>query len=308
MQLRRAKIHFLNGVLTPSDEAINTARKELAEIAAREVKDAAKLGVTLTDQNRSLPPDAIVANWYFERNDFDNASRYAAAAFKANPKSYRVADLAVQICFIQDGKLEEARKIATDYLKNNPTDPKATILLGSIDLASKNYATAEKAFRSVVAQKPKDSLFVANDRLANTLYAQYEAAADKKAALPKIQEALKLAMENVKSSKKPNPQAVSTLAWGYYISGNQEAARRNFQAIVQSGRVMPDTAYVGAKMAFQDKNLQQAANLARQAAQSKVFFLHRQDAKNLLKRISEFETADISGSGTAARGQNKTQK
>jgi tetratricopeptide (TPR) repeat protein len=240
--------------------------------ALEKLKEAAKANPSL------LTPEAILANFYEQSGDHENAKKWMAAALAAAPKDFETRWNAGQWA-LQTGQIEEAKSQATAAIQIDPKPLKAKILRGTVALFQKDYSTAERLFEAAHLQSPKD--FDASNNLALVLIEQKDEGKRKRA--------LDFSENNINQygKTKDGAEAASTHGWVLYKMGKIDEAEKYLQAAATSGAFNADTAYYISRL-YADKGRTEMAkqNLER-ALKTTGPFLMRDKAQELLEQLKK---------------------
>ncbi len=214
-------------------------------------------------ENNMLPPEAIVAQYFWKTGDQDNAKKWMIVALQQYPRKLNVRVLATQWAW-ETEQLVEAEKQASAVLQLDPQSLDGLILRGLIARFQRNYKAAEEYFQKAVLLQP--GLFAATNNLALALVEQKSD--DKKSR------ALAYAEQNAQKYQKTNQrgEALGTYGWVLYKLGRYDDAEKALRAAVSGGSFTPDTAYYLARV------------LNKQGG-------HNKDAINLLERCAEDQRA-----------------
>jgi Tfp pilus assembly protein PilF len=197
------------------------------------------------------------------------------AALNAAPRDAKTRLVAAQWAW-ETGQLDEAKQQADAALRLDPKYLEAKILRGVIAMFQKDYKAAEVYFESAHQQSSKD--FAASNNLALALAEQNDE--------PKKAYALDLA--NANAQKYPRMiDALSTYGWVLYRRGQLDDAEKVLRAVATGGSLTADTAYYWACI-LKDRGQEAVAKQWLESAlRSPAPFLHREEAKALLAKLSE---------------------
>jgi tetratricopeptide (TPR) repeat protein len=226
-----------------------------------------------------LPPEAIVAEFYWRTGDQENAQRWMVVALREKPRDIKVRLLATQWAW-ETGKLVEAERQANAVLQLDPQSLDGLVLRGLIARFQKNYKAAEEYSQRAVLLKP--TLFAATNNLALALAEQNS---DEK----KLR-ALDYAESNAKQYQKTNQasEAFSTYGWVLYKLEKYDDAEKALRAAVSGGSFTPDTAYYLARvMEKRGGHTKDVINLLENALKIPGPFAYRDDAKALLNEMKK---------------------
>ena len=237
--------------------------------ALQRLKDAAKVDSDV------LTPEAILAQFYEQANDRENAKKWMEAALKAAPKDLKTHLVAGQWA-LETNQLPEAEAQAAASMQIDPKSLDAKILSGVIALFKKDFATAERYFEAAHLQSPRN--FAATNNLALVLIEQKDEA--------KKRRALEYSQSNVQQNPR-SAEAASTYGWVLYRMGRLDEAEKAFQAAVGGGSVGADTAYYIARLSYDRGRETQAKQWLDIALKSTGPFAMRQDAQELLEKLKK---------------------
>ena len=100
-----------------------------------------------------LTPEAILAQFYIQDGDMENAGKWVCAALAVAPKDLKTQLAAAQWAFT-NGKVDEAKNHAIVAMQLDPASLEAKIARGTIALFQKDYKAAELYFESAHNQAP----------------------------------------------------------------------------------------------------------------------------------------------------------
>ncbi len=192
------------------------------------------------------------------------------------------ADYAIQL--LTQLKTEKPDDVLTASLYSE-----AKQLRGMIALFEKDYATAEKQFKEILAESPSN--FAATNCLALALCEQEEA---------KQKKAVEYAQVNVDRFGQQQPEVFATAAWVMHKMGKYQECAQLLQRYIQltNGNMSSDVAYYLAanmeKTASNVADAEQKANIIKQAleivskaVENKAPFMMRPEAEALKARLEK---------------------
>jgi tetratricopeptide (TPR) repeat protein len=233
--------------------------------------DAKEKGKTEVDM---LPPEAVVAQYFWKTGDQDNAKKWMIVMLQQYGRNISVRILAAQWAW-ETGQLVEAEKQANAVLQLDPQSLDGLVLRGLIARFQKNYKAAEEYTQRAVLLKP--NLFPATNNLALALAEQ--SSEDKKLR------ALEYAENNARQYQKTNQasEAWSTYGWVLYKLEHFDEAEKALRQAIAGGTFTPDTAYYLARVLNKiGGHTKDATNLLESAVKTTGPFAYRDDAKALL--------------------------
>jgi tetratricopeptide (TPR) repeat protein len=237
--------------------------------ALAKLQEAAKIDST------AVAPQAILAQFFQESGDRENARKWMAAAIDAAPKDIKTR-LAVGQFALDTGNIEEARKQANAAMQIAPKSADAKFFRGVIAMLEKEYEGAESYFESVLKQSPKN--FIYSNNLIFALIAQ-----DDKA---KNQRALDQAEANMRQYPG-SADAAATLGWVLYKMGRLDDAERSLRGAASVANSDIDAAYFTARVAVDRGRNAEAKKMLENALKNGKPFVFRRDAEELLKQLQK---------------------
>lgn len=202
------------------------------------------------------------ARWALDTNQANDAFSYAQRAYNADPKSKRALE--------------------------------AKYYMGVAARMKGDSATAEKNLEDVYMETPSN--FTASNQLAQVLVEQNDA--DKK------QRGLEIAINNQAvaqgEGQRRDParaiEAASTLGWAFYLLNRIPEADQVTQAVINTSvNASPDIWYYRAKLFQYHGKTDEAIQSLKVATESRGFFIHRQDAQELLASLDKGRTSNPAG-------------
>jgi tetratricopeptide (TPR) repeat protein len=256
------------------------ALRQLASVLFKQ-KDAdgalAKLKAAKAADSKFLTPEAMLALYYHQSGDKDNAKKWMASALAKATDDLNTQLVAAQLS-LETGQLEDAQNRAAAALRIDANSLEAKIVRGLIALFQKDYKAAELYFEAAHLKSPGN--FAASNNLALALAEQKDEA--------KKRRALEFATNNVQQYQKTNNgvEAASTYGWVLYKLGQLDEADKALSAAVSTGQSFsPDTAYYMAVVANEKNRKEEAKTLLKAAAKSTSPFTMKQEAAALLEQL-----------------------
>jgi tetratricopeptide (TPR) repeat protein len=256
------------------------ALQQLASVLFKQ-KDAdgalAKLKEAKASDAKSLTPEAVLALYYQQAGDKDNAKKWMEKALTNAADDLNTQLVAAQLS-LENGKLEEAQNRAAAALRIDANSLDAKIIRGLIALFQKDYKAAELYFEAAHLKSPGN--FAASNNLALALAEQKDES--------KRRRALEFATTNVQAYQKTANavEAASTYGWILYKLDQLDEADKALTAAVSTGQSFsPDTAYYMAVVANAKNRKEEAKTLLKAAAKSTSPFTMRQEATALLEQL-----------------------
>jgi len=237
--------------------------------AFMELQQAVKDDATLD------PPTVRMAQLWAAKNDAKLSREWFEKSVKAEPNSIRV-HLSYANWLLTQNEIPQAKIHGDTAAKIDANSPDVLKLQGLIARINKDLATAEKIFRQVLNDSPAD--FFASNQLALIMADQ----ADKN----QRSRALQLATVNAQANQR-SAEALATLGYVYYRTGNMDEALKSLQAAVSPGQMAADTAYYLALVLQENKKNEDALKVLEQALQLKGLFIYRNEAQQLMDKVKK---------------------
>jgi Tfp pilus assembly protein PilF len=230
-------------------------------------------------EKNMMLPETVVAQWYMQSGEQDNAGKWLKNALTTAPKDVKTRLIAAQWAW-ENGRLDEADQQAAIAIQLEPKSLDGKILRGIIALFQKDFKSAEMFFESANIQSPGN--FAASNNLALALVEQDDNA--------KKQRALEYAESNVRQYAKSNDtraatESTSTYGWVLYRLGRHEEAEKWLKSSVSNQSLSAETAYYLACVLVDHGQEADAQKLLEGALSSKSPFAFRPEAKKLLESL-----------------------
>jgi tetratricopeptide (TPR) repeat protein len=254
--------------------------------------------VALDDAAALAPKDArwIYAQGIIARMQKQNpaAQQYFEKAF-AIDQQYLPMRMALVNIKIEQGDLDGAKKLLTDYTAGNPPDAVSYAMLGEIDLRQKRYAEAVEATQKALANDPQATKLYAQLADAYTGAGNTKAAADARAkvgqGVPTLGDPIMIGLVKTQVAPPPSapaqaqdkndataPSGVSTAALRSLTpareaeflleTGQYELARQKLESALRSRPNDSELLYTYARVEAADGNLTQAKSRAQSAVEA----------------------------------------
>lgn len=221
------------------------------------------------------PPTVRMAQLWAAKSDQKAARDWFNKAILAEPKSIRV-HLAYANWLLQQNEIPQAKIHGETAAKIDANNTDVLKLQGLIARITKDLGTAETIFRRVLNDSPAD--FYASNQLALILGDQ----TDKN----QRSRALQLATVNAQANQR-SAEALATLGYLFYRTGDMENAMKSLQAAVSSGQMVGDTAYYLALVLNENKKPEDVVKVLEQALQLKGLFIYRAEAQQLFDKVKK---------------------
>jgi Tfp pilus assembly protein PilF len=240
-----------------------------ADDAFQELQQAVKDDATLD------PPTVSMAQLWAQKSDAKLAREWFEKAIKAEPNSIRV-HLAYANWLLTQNEIPQAKIHGDTAAKIDANSTDVLKLQGLIARINKDLGTAEKIFRQVLNDSPAD--FFASNQLALVMADQ----TDKN----QRSRALQLANVNAQANQR-SAEAVATLGYVLYRTGNMDDALKSLQAAISPGQMAADTAYYLSLVLNENKKPEDAVKVLEQALQTKGLFIYRTESQQLLDKLKK---------------------
>lgn len=230
-EIRQARIEFEKVKPTLVGDALAQAYAILGSVYAQSgFYDAA--AIALEDAAALTPNDArwIYAQGIVARLQNQNAAAlaYFEHAFALN-QEYLPIRIAVVNARIEQGDLESARKLLSDFVAANPKEPVAYAMLGEVALRQKHYPEAIDATNRALALDPQGTKLYAQLADAYTGAGNAKAAADARAkvgdGMPALGDPIGLGLVQTTTSPAPAPAAQTPASSGALTPAQAAALR-----------------------------------------------------------------------------------
>lgn len=232
-----------------------------------------KLKAAKMADEKLAAPEAYIAEWYEENGDRENAKKQMAVALKANLKDFSTRKEAAKWAF-NIKEFRDAREQAEIAVKLKSEDLEARMLAGNVAIFQKDYPSAEKYFKEILAEAPGN--FGAINNLALALCEQDNTA--------KQELALQYAQLNAKMYPR-DTEALSTLGRAFFRLKRYGESDQVFRQVIASGSLSPDTAYYVAALCAATERKDDAKKYLQGAVKATGLFLERAEAEALLKQL-----------------------
>ena len=247
--------------------------------AFQELQQAVKDDATLD------PPTVFMAQLWSMKGDSKLAREWFEKAIKAEPNNLRV-HLAYANWLLQQNETAQAKLHVDAAAKIDANSLDVLKAQGLVARIVKNLGDAENYFRRVMNEAPSD--FFACNQLALVLVDQSN----------QSQRSRGVQLAEVNARQYPRvAEALATLGYAYYRTGNIEEALKSLQAAIAPGQMVADTAYYLALLVNEKEQTDEAIKLLDQALQSKGLFVYRADAQEMLDRLKKKAPAKDDKSG-----------
>ncbi len=112
-------------------------------------------------QNLDINPFAALASIFYERKDFDNSMKYVKVLHQLQPEDEKASAFLVELYNVQ-GKLDEAKKMLSDLIKQNPNNKLFYAQFGDIHLLSKDFDEAIVHYQNAIKLDPDYDIVLRN--------------------------------------------------------------------------------------------------------------------------------------------------
>lgn len=148
--------------------------KELYVYSAQKMKDIFRIKgwyynppPNLTQQEKiqwqdlDINPFAALASIYYERKDFDNSMKYVKILHQIQPEDEKASAFLVELYNVQ-GKLDEAKKMLSELIQQNPNNKLFYAQFGDLNLLSREYDDAIKYYEQALRIDPDYDIVLRN--------------------------------------------------------------------------------------------------------------------------------------------------
>lgn len=232
-----------------------------------------KQHATATESKRL--PELTLTEWLRNAGQAGQAQDLLLKTRQQNPQDATTQMMAAQM-FMAKEDFPNALMAVKSFEEINGETNQSLDMKGRISFAGQSYAVAAGHFRNLNMKAPKDA------SSANIL------------ALCLIEsddpEQRKLAMqisEGVTRSMTGNPLAVASLAYIYLKNGEAEKSKQLMQRVAMSRQATPEISYFLANWLIETGQADQAANILKQALNTKGLFLYRSASRKLLTSLGK---------------------
>ena len=165
-------------------------------------------------------------------------------------------------------------------IRDNPKRAMAYIMLGQIHEMSGNIPTAIEIYQQALKENP--NLWVATNNLAFHLSEPIEETQD-------LEKARLLALKSLEL-RPGNPDALDTLGWIYYQSGDLDKALGSIESAIAKNPNHPQINYHLGMVLYAKKRYEEAEIALRQALSQKADYLGKDEAEKTLERVLALKT------------------
>ena len=266
---------YLDALLTSEPDNASLLQRLGRALFHLEKPDEAlvKLRAAAEVDKNALPAEVLLAQLHQQAGLTEKAAALIGEAIEANPEDFNTRLTAAQWAMSAQ-RLDEATRHADAAVNLDPDSMEAKLLRGTVALFSGDYQTAESDLEAVHLHSPAS--FAAGNNLALALCEQNDEL--------KKQRALEYAQVNGRQYPKQK-EALSTLGWVLYKAGQLDNAERVLREAAAGAGASGDTAYYLARVLIDRGQSGEAKPLLAAALKTKLSFLYKQDAQNLLEKL-----------------------
>ena len=222
---------------------------------------------------QDFPTAGVMGKWYLGKNDLAAYEEQIQKAYSSNPNSGFV-QIEYAASLLRKENFEQAMKIVDGYEASNGASSQSKLIRGRIAFSMRQYAPAGALFAGLFQEQPNNlehSYLYALTLLENPNEKQQR-------------QGLQLAQRNYQLN--PNNQlTTSILAWALYKNGSKEVAMEIVSRAAKASPLVPDAAYLIARMLTEEGRGPQAKVILKPYVDSPAIFLYRARAKELLVSI-----------------------
>lgn len=248
-------------------------------------EDALKeLQQAYTDEPEMEPAGVMMAKMYTskamqerdlakQKELIAKAKEWYEYAIKSDAKSYK-AHIAYAVWLFDMNYLDKSylalsEEELKEAIKLDPKKYDSKMLRGLMYRWTGNYEAAEQEFESAWKEKPDD--FFSQNQLVLALIEQ-------KGNPAKMQRAVQLATENVRTHGQRIPEASATYGWVMFKNNRLDDAERALQVTLQSGQYNADTLYYLSQVYRYRSKLTEAGQAVKLACEQPGRFMYRKEA------------------------------
>ncbi len=225
------------------------------------------------NENEILVAPLMLANWYRQRGDFENLTKWIETASQKH-KDDKNVQLEYARWLIEQQKLNKANIWVSNAEKNGANEVTTTFMKGQIAFLKQNYDVAEMHFAKIHTAQPSN-VDAANLLALALIESQNEG---------KRRRALELARISVGIAPK-NSASVSVLGWVYHKLGNTQSAAQHLNPVAQQRRLSPESAYFVAQFLADQGNDKNAMMYLNAISNNPGIFLYRRQADSLKQKL-----------------------
>lgn len=245
-----------------------------------------ELAAAVKDDPALDPPAVSMGRLWASKQEFKKAQEQFDAAVKKESGNYKV-HLAYADFLLSKGDVDAAKIHAEAAAKIDPKAREVRSVLGLVARHTRDYKEAMRLFQDILNETPADQF--ASNQLALVLADQSDESARRKA--------LQFAEMNARQYPR-SAEAMATLGYVCYRTGNLDNAQKALQASISGGQASSDTAYYLALLLNDRKEYEEAKRLLKGALDSPGGFVFRKDAQALYDKLVK-QTAEAPKPGDA---------
>jgi len=272
--------------IAPSDDKMMLSAAEINFLQNKADKAIAYLNRRSKKVADELPTEGIIAKWYLAKGDIDQYGKWIQQAFeKHNSNGFIQVEYAAWLLRQED--FARASSVIKTFESDSGETAQSKLIRGRIAFSQQQYAVAEPIFADLYQRQPNNP---------EHMYL-YSLALLENPDKQKQQRGAQLAQRNYQLNPS-NQLTTSILGWAMYTNGNkkngQQLLLRTAQA-AQTGGMLPDTAYLVARMMVEEGSEVQAKITLNPYVNNPAIFIYRARAKELLESLSSVDAAELPG-------------
>ena len=261
MLLSAAEINFLQNKADKAVSYLNRRSKKVAD---------------------ELPTEGIIAKWYLANGDTDQYNQWIRQAFEKH-KSNGFIQIEYAAWLLRQEDFARALSVIKTFESDSGATAQSKLIKGRIAFSQQQYANAEAIFADLFQRQPNnlEHMYLYSLTLLEN--------PDKQ----KQQLGAQLARRNFQLNPT-NQLTSSILGWAVYQTGNKKDGRQLLLRAAQTGSMLPDTAFLVARMLIEEGEEAQAKITLNQYVKNPAIFVYRARAKEILESLGSVD-AELPG-------------
>ena len=223
-------------------------------------------------------PEISMAQLYSKSGKQENARKLVGLAVQRASDDLNTRIRAAQ-WYLENGFLDEAQENADAALQSDENSLRAQVMTGLVGRYRKDYEGAEKAFQAAHLLDPAN--FVAMNHLSLTLIELPDEGKRRRATAYAQTNSLR----HGDVQQPLGREATITFAWVLYRIERRTEAMRLVSTALRAGGVSQESAYLAARILYDQGRPDTARQLLEPVLQRKTVFPNHEDAEKLLQKI-----------------------
>lgn len=226
-----------------------------------------------------LPTEGILAKWYLARGDIEQYGKWVRQGFEKH-KTNRFIQVEYAAWLLRQEDFTQALAVIKKYESGGGETTQSKLIKGRIAFSQQQYGSAETMFADLFQRQPNnlEHMYLYSLTLLEN--------PDKR----KQQQGAQLAQRNFQLNPT-NQLTSSILGWAMYKTGNKEVGGELLSRIAEAGKLLPDTAYLVARMMVSEGRASMAKTVLDPHVKSPAIFIYRARAKELLTSLNSSDGA-----------------